>query len=359
MNQQFESDVMHDLMADSPNLSADEAFEEESFGDGFEEDSFEEGGMEEDVMMDDMDQYEEADAYGDESFLGDEGFEEGFEEDFGDEFAEEEEMDAMDAMEEVVANAMDAEESDEFLRRLISGIRGVAGAVSRGAGTVGRVAGRAQRVAGQVGRVARSVQSVAGAVSGGGEQRGPRGGRRRVGSAVALQGLLPLLQQHAAQGTNEMDMFEDLVDWFEQEEADEALPIVAGIAARSALRPVIRRGRTTVGRAVNRQIVRGATQAVQNLTRQQGPQAVRALRPIAASIGRVAARRGMRPTALPNAIRRATARVAAQPALTRRLVHTTVRISRRLAPRTHLNVSIGSVPRRLVVNGPVEIIIRR
>ncbi len=143
MDQQFESDVVHDSMAESPTVSADEAFEEESYGDGFEEE-----GMEDNDLMDDMDQYDEdAEAYDDEAYSGEEGFDESFEEAVEDEFVGEK-MDAMAAMEEAVADALDAEDSDEFIRRLISGIRGVAGAVRQGAGMAGRVAGRSQRKCG-------------------------------------------------------------------------------------------------------------------------------------------------------------------------------------------------------------------
>lgn len=85
------------------------------------------------------------------------------------------------------------------------------------------------------------------------------------------------------------------------------------------------------------------------------------LLPIAASVGRVAARRGMRPAALPNAIRQAGARVASQPALARRLTQSTAQVGRiGTAPRARLNISGGGggSPRRFVLNGPVEIVIR-
>ncbi len=154
-------------------------------------------------------------------------------------------------------------------------------------------------------------------------------------------------------------MFEDMADWFEQENADEALPVLAGVAARAALRPLVRGGGAKTGQAVRRQIVRGATQAARSLINRQGPQAVRALRPLATSVGRVAVRRGMNPAALPGAIRQAAARVAAQPALVTRLSQVISRTGRSGVPRSRLTISGGSVPRRFVVNGPVEIIIRR
>jgi hypothetical protein len=363
VNQHFNEDVMQDLMEDSPGVSADEAFEHETFEEDAFGDDFEEDTMEDDLMNDAMDEYDESE----EDIMEEEGFEEGFAEDMGDEFLEED-IDAMDAMEEAVADALDAEDSDEFLRRLIGGIGRVAGAVRRGAGTARRVAGTVQRVAGRAGRVARQVQGLAGSIAGSATQPGRRAGRGRArmgrapGMAGALPGifqqLLPLLRQHAAQGADELDIFEDLADWFEEEEADEALPVLAGVAARAALRPVIRRGAVTAGRTVRRQLVRRTTQAARNLVRRQGPRAVRALRPIARTVGRAAARQGMRPAALPGAIRQATDRVAAQPALVRQLSQTGGAPGRMSAPRGRINIS-GRARRRVVINGPVEIIIRR
>jgi hypothetical protein len=370
VDQQFESDVMHDLMADSPTASADDAFQEDMF-----DDSFETEGFEDDAMMDGMEQYDEAgEDYGDEAYFDEAGFEDSFDDGFEDSFAEdygdgftdefaEDDMDVMDVMEEAVADTLDADDTDVFLRRLISAVRRVAGVVGRGAGVAGRVAGQTQRIAGQVGRVAQGVQGLASAIEGGRPSRQRRG--RRVRNVRRIGRVIPRLQRHIAQGFDEMDVFDDLVDWFEQEQVDEALPIVSGVTLRTVLCSVFRQICTRPNRAINRQIVRATTQAAQNLARQQGASAVRALRPIVASVGRVAARRGTTPRALPNAIRQTAARVAAQPALTRRLAQTTnIRTNTRtgVVPRTRLNISgagTGRIPRRLVLDGPVEIIIRR
>lgn len=326
MDKQFEGDVMQDLMEDSPVLSADDGFEDEA-GEEFEGD-----GMEDDAMLEGMDAMEEGFEEGEESFLG----EEDSEADLGDEFAEEG-ADAMDALEEAVADALDAEDSDEFLSRLISGVRRVAGLVGRGAGAVRRAAGTAQRVAGRVGGVARRVEGAAG------------------GSLPdVLRQLLPLLQQGAAQGADGLDLFEDLADWYETEDADEALPVLAGVVARAALRPLARQGAAVVGRNLGRQLVRQTTQAARALVRRQGPQAVRALRPIARSVGRAAARRSLRPAALPAAIRKTASRVAAQPRLAQRLSRPARRAGRAGPIRSRLVVR-GGTPRRFVIPGPVEI----
>lgn len=332
MDQQFKSDVTHNLMADYPTVSVDEAFQEESYDDGFEGDN-----MEAEIIMDDANQYdEEAEIYGDEAYFGEERSKESFEGVFENEFSREE-MNIMDAMEEAVANALDAENSDEFFRQLLSGIRGIVCNGSQSVGTTGCVAGQASD---NSTRGARSAKAVA--IGRTGQQR-----------------LLTLLQQHADQRSDEMDTFEALADLFVQEGMDEALPILSGVVARVALRPLLQRNGAIAGQAVNRQIVRGATQAARNLVSRQGAQAIRALRPIATSVGRVAVRRGMKSAALPNAIRQAVATVAAQPTLARRLAQTTVQTGRTEVPRSRLSISGDGVPRRFVVNGPVEIIIRR
>lgn len=313
MDQPFKSSVTHDLIADSPAVSADGMFEDDSYCEGFEDD-FEEG-MGQDILMDDMNQYDEgAEDYDTEAYFGDDEFDAEFEDDFNDEFAEDSVNDAMSALELAVAEAMDADSNDEFMRRLISGV---------------------QRVAGK---------------------QGIRTGTTRT-QERGLSGIIPILQQSAAHGADERELFDDMVDWFEQENTDQALAILGGVVARNALSHITQHSGTRAGRAVNRQIVRSATQAARNLINQQGSQAVRALQPIATSVGRVAARRGMKPAALPDAIRQAATAVASQPALTRRLMQTTLTV-RTGNTKTTCRCG-GSVPRRFVVNGTVDIIIRR
>lgn len=383
MNQQFEDEVMQDLGADSPRVSADSGLDEGSYqdgydDDGFAEDGFETDGMDAEGMLEEADQFDSAgEDYGDENYLGENGYEDGYENNFGDEFADElegefaeAEYDALDALEEAVANAMDAEDSDEFLSNLIRGIRAVAGVVSRGAGTVNRVAGTVNRVAGRVQRTAGQVRNIAEGVQGlvrpAAPQQRRRVARRPVGPVAPsaagmpalLQQLLPLLRQHAAQGADELELFEELADWFEEEDADAALPVLAGLAARTALRPLVRQGGGAIARGVRRQLVRGAAQAARNLVRRQGPRAVRALRPIARSVGRAAARNRLRPAALPAAIRQTANRVAAQPRLARRLSQTPGQAIGARGSRNRPTLS-GGMPRRLVVRGPVEIIFRR
>jgi hypothetical protein len=114
-----------------------------------------------------------------------------------------------------------------------------------------------------------------------------------------------------------LDALEDLADLFADEELDEALPVLAGMAARTMVRPALRRA--ALSSPLRRQIVRSTTQVAQNLVRRQGPAALRALPRIAQSVGQTAARRRLSPSRLPQAIRQTGARVAAQPRLVRQL----------------------------------------
>jgi len=164
-----------------------------------------------------------------------------------------------------------------------------------------------------------------------------------------LAQILPLLQQEAVDGADETEVFEDLADWFEDEGVDEALPILAGVAARAAVRPLVRRTGAAVGGAMGRQLVRSTTQAARTLVARRGPRAIRALPRIARGVGRVAARGGLRPAALPAAIRRTAARVAARPTLTRQLAR----------PTRPPSARGGGLVRSLTLRGPVEVTVDR
>jgi hypothetical protein len=335
MDQPFESDVMEDLaanssFADEGAFDAWEGMESEGF-EGFEaEDSF----GEEQLGWEDL---------GGEGFLEEDDYEAELGEDFGDDYFSDSEANDWDALEEAVADALDAEDSDEFFRQLVGGISRVAGAARRGATTAGRVARGVGRAAQTAGRVAGQVQRVAG-----------RAGRAANPLASILGQVAPLLQQYAAQGFDELDALEDLADLFADEELDEALPVLAGMAARTMVRPALRRA--ALSSPLRRQIVRSTTQVARNLVRRQGPAALRALPRIAQSVGQTAARRRLSPSRLPQAIRKTGARVAAQPRLVGQLSRPAPGM-RRTSVRP--GPGRGGLPQRLRLQGPVEIMITR
>jgi len=328
MDQRFEGEMMQDLAAETPA-----AFSEESLDgmEGAEEESF--AGED---ALEEMEAYDE----GEDEALAME--EEGFEADLGEEFEEfgaAEDVDAWDALEDAMADALDAEDTDEFFRRSLGALSRVAGVVGRGAGTVGRVVRTVGQAAQTAGRVARRTRRIAGRAA---QARSPVGY------------LMQQLGQYLNQGFDEYDALEDLANLFAEEEMDEALPVLAGVAARTALRPMLRRTAGQVSRPLRRQLVLSTTQAAQTLVRRRGPQAVRALPRIARSVGRTAVRRGLRPAALPQAVRRAAVQVAARPALVQRLAQPLAQPPARTAMRRPLG---RGIPRRFRLRGPVEITI--
>ncbi|WP_250487924.1 hypothetical protein [Caballeronia sp. GaOx3] len=246
----FETDVMDDLMyetAEGPAQSSMDAYDE------FDEDGFDEGdyGDEADdefigrllggignvvggsaggaaARFDEYDEYDEGDEFNpaDEYDEGDEF--EGDEWNPGDDF---------DAMDDAVADALDAADGDEFFRRL-----------RRIASTVGRTVGRAARV----------VAPIASAI--------PLPQAQLIGRIANVAGRL------LADGADEFEVFDEMIDGLDEDGIDAAAPVLAGMVVRRAL-PQVSRSAPAVRRAV----VRSVAQAVRTATRRQGPPAARAV----------------------------------------------------------------------------------
>lgn len=217
-----------------------------------------------------FDEYEEWDAYE------------------GDEF---EDMDVMDAMEEAVVDALEADDSDEFFRRLWRGVRRVA-----------RGVGRAVRgVARGVGRVARVVAPIASAI--------PLPMTQAIGRVASVAGRL------MADEADEFQALDEMFDLAEFEDIDAAAPVIAGLTIRTAMPGVSR-----LPRAQRRQLVRSVTQATRTVARRQGPQAARAVPAVVGAVQRGVRQRRIPPAAAPQAIRRAATRVAQSPRLAQRAV---------------------------------------
>jgi hypothetical protein len=310
MDQPFESEVMEDLAVDSSFDESFDAFE------GMESEGFEG----EDQLSDMMDE-----------FAGEE-FEEGFEDSFNDGFTEDlgedyfhEEVDAY-AFEDAIADALDAEDTEEFLRR------------------VSRIARRAVGIARQVGRgvgqVARVVGPIASAI--------PLPQAQAIGRIASIAGRV------LADGADEFELLDDLIDLADEEGAiDAAAPVIAGLTVRTVMPSA-----TRLSRPVRRQVVRSVTQATRAIVRRQGAPAARAIPQVVRAVQRTATQRRMPARQLPQAIRRTAARVAASPQLTRRLAQTTRRQPRSRTRGRRL-ATAGGFPQRYSVSGPVEIIIRR
>jgi hypothetical protein len=328
-----------------------------------------------------------ADDFADYSDFGDEEPSEDLGDDaiWGDEFSE---GDAIDAIEELMVDALEAEDADKLLGGLVSGLGSIgklAGGIGKFGGGIGKLAGaacragrvagqlsrRAQRIARPLGRVTRKAQSLDRRIN-----RLSRQSRRLFGSQDTTPDLpddrqrqngrtsqqspqLPepyasMMQQFAKyqnQGFDEFEALEDLADGlaeadFSDDELDEVLPIIGGIAAHAIARPVLRHRAQQLTRHAGRLLIRSATGAAGTLVRRHGPLGLRALPGIAHGVQRSAIRSRASVRALGPMLQRAAHHVAANPDLNWQLAVGRGRTGRR-----------KNFPGSLVVRGPVEITI--
>jgi hypothetical protein len=315
-----------------PNLAAD----------GFEEDEGVSAAMrdtlEAEADSDGADEEFDDEAGGEETFEANSGVEEF--DDGPQEFSETAESRAPDSLEEAVIGTVGVQNTDEFFSRLYAGVRRVvrhlAGGIS--ASTAGKEAGRAERPSNRTSE--RSEQAA-----------GPLGPVARP-----LQEILPILQMFASQGLDELQAFQDIADWFAEGEKDEALPVLAGIAARAMTLPLVGGHTARLSRPVIRALVNATTQATHSLIQQGGAQAVRALPHIVRSVARTALRRRLPIKDLPEAVLRTTSQIATQPALMRRLTSLGASTKARSAP---VRVVRLEGPQRFQIHGPVEITITK
>jgi hypothetical protein len=300
MSQTFETDVMDDLFYETAEGPAQMRYDEfEEFDAG--EDAFDEfaDGFEE------LDAFAEADGY--------------------------DAMDALDAMEEAVTDALGADDTDEFFRRLRRGL----GRIARGAVRIARQA------APVVGRIARTVAPIASAI--------PLPWTQAVGRVAGVVGRL------MADEADEFEALDEMFDWAEEEDAiDAAAPVIAGLTIRSSMPGVSR-----LPRATRRQLVRSVTRSTQALARQQGPQAARAVPRVVQSVQRTARQRGLPARALPQAVRRATAQVARRPRVVRQLARpVTPARTRGVVARGGAACPTCGRRRTYTLRGPVRLIIQ-
>jgi len=321
----FETDVMDELMADEAEGPTRQA-------------------------MDQYDEYDETDA-GDEWDAGDEGDEflgrllggigqvaggllggggAGFDE--GDEFETDEydegdefELDAgddvdtgdeVDAMDEAVADAMDAADGDEFFRRL--------GRIAR---TVGRGIGSAARVVGPIASMIPIPQA------------------QLIGRLANVAGRL------LADGADEFEAFDEMVDGLDEDAIDAAAPVLAGMVLRRAL-PAVARAAAPVRRAA----VHGVAQAIRTATRRQGAPAARAVARAVRATRRIVQRRRMPARTAARVVQRVAQQVARRPQTVRRLARPLVPAARRATPRGQaaqvVARTVAPVARRVAASTP-------
>ncbi len=318
MQQPFEeefsdqADEMADLMSEGEE-GLEEGYEVEGFeGEDVEGEGYEAEGFEgEDV---------EGEGYEAEGFEGEDVEGEGFE------------TEEAHAIEDVFAEAMDAEDEDEFSGRLSE---------SAGVGEPGPAASRPMLLA------------------------------QRVQQAAAQQG------SAGPNRADAMDAFADVAaDYASDEDLDVFTPVLGGLAARHVVRstipPARRRQQPQQVRALGRAVGRATSQIAQRLVQRYGARALPAVTRVVREVTRLVRQQGASPQAVPRMIRRIGSRVAASPRAVRRLARP-IPGTRQLRARAGIRrpasrpqrgargARVGMGTRRIrtvTLRGPVRIVVR-
>lgn len=304
---QFEADVMDDLMydaAEGPSRQASSSYDEYDEGDEYDESDGADEGDDEFLgrLLGGIGQAAGAAPGGGAQF---DEYDEGDEFNAMDEYDEFDELDefdtpaSFDAMEDAVADAMDAGDADEFFRRL--------GRIARGAVNVARQVGRG------VGQAARVVGPLASMI--------PLPQAQLIGRLANVAGRL------LADGADEFEAFDDLIDGMDEDAIDAAAPVLAGMVVRRALPSVAR-----AAAPVRRQAVRTVARAVRQSARRQGPQGARAVARAVQASRRIVQRRRLPPRQAARVAGRVAQQVARRPQAMRRLARPLVPAARRATP---------------------------
>lgn len=279
-------------------------------GDEFMDDAFD--GLEGD---DDFDAYAAEDAYAADDFDDDfDGY------DDYDDYDDFEADEAEDLLDSAMAYALDAEDADEFFKKLWRGVKKV------GRGVV-KVARKAAPVIGKIARVAAPILSKI-----------PHPYAQIAGKAAGL------LSRLRAEGASEEEALEAFAELAAKD--PRALPIVAGLTART----VLKRSGKRMSMPARKRAVKDAKTAAKILVRRRGPGAIRAMPKIAAAVRRNTAAKGTPPSARTKVVKRAAARVASSAKMTRKLS--------RPSPRARVLVGkIAMKTRTIIIPGPARLTI--
>ncbi|MHA7634049.1 hypothetical protein [Corallococcus sp. M7] len=346
-----QGDEMSDLLAEG-----EEGFEEEGMEDPFEGEGFEDNPTTmEDPFEDNpnpMDEGFEAEGFEDNPTTMEDPFEgEGFEENpttmeegfEGEGF----DLDNPNALDDAFADAMDAQDEDEFLRRLAAGARRLATVAGP---TFQRIRRRAMPIAM---RLIRQAAPRLGGIAG-----------QEIGRTIG--GLLR---------ADAMDAFADAAgDYASDEDMDAFNRVLGGLAARhvvrSTLSPARRRQSPQQARALGRAVGQMTTQLASRISQRYGPRALPAVTRVVRQVTRLVRQQGASPQAVPRMLRRIGARVISNPRVVRRLARTSPAVRqlraraglRRMGQRGRMNPMMGGYGlrrlRTVTLRGPVRVIVR-
>ena len=297
----YDEDMSDELGFDEAEGAADSY---DDFDGADEADEMDEGdemdeadGYDEMDSLDEYDEMDEADGY-DEMEMGDESDE------------SDEEWDHL------MAQALGAEDTDEFFRRIARAARSVAGAVRRAAPTIGRIA--------------RAVGPVASLIPG-------------VGTAIGgVANVVGQLMADEASEEEALDAFAELATRNRR-----AVPIVAALATRRVLGPAAARMPVAARAAAVRTVRQAATQMINR----GGPGAIRALPRIARSVQRTGVARRTPPAVRPRVLAQTARRVVTRNPRLRRQLTQPLGQGRRILNRAAAAARTGMAPGRAILRG--------
>jgi hypothetical protein len=190
----------------------------------------------------------------------------------------------MDEFEDVVADALGADDVDEFW---------------------GKIGGFLKKVGRGVGNVARVVAPIANMIP--------------LPQAQAIGRIANVVGKVLADEGDEMDALDELADYADDDEAMDALaPAVAGLAIRSAVKNVAR-----LPHPQRKQLVQAVTAATRHVARTHGPRVAAATAPgIVHHARRMAVRQGLPASRLPQLVKRTAAAAVRSPQAVRKLART-------------------------------------
>jgi len=324
------------------------ALEDDLFEDLAYEESEGMAAMEDEFEMDELAMDEFDDGFEDEFDAGDsmdegvyafDDFEDEFEAagEYYDEFDEFDEFDAYgfeeadEALDDMMAYALGAEDMEGFWSKLKSFGKKVVRGIKKAAPVVSKIAGGVSRVASMIPHpYAQAIGRVAGIVNKGAQ----------------------LAQRLRMEGATEEEALEAFAELAARD--PRALPIVAGLTAKTILKSKSAR----LSPAARKRVVKQMKGTAKNLVRKQGPAAIRALPKIAKSVKRNAVIKGTPSVTALKVVRRTANKVAQSPTLTRKLA--------RPSPKAKMVVKRAGVAgvlrghshgRSYVIQGPTRITI--
>jgi hypothetical protein len=188
-----------------------------------------------------------------------------------------------------------AEEAEEFLGNLLGGILGAEDEDEFFGKLLGGIKNIVKKAAPVVGKIARGAAPILSMI--------PHPAAQVAGQVAGVLGKLK------AEGASVEDALEAVAEVAARDRR--ALPVVAGLAARS----VLKNRAAAMSPMQRRQAAKAATLAAKTLVQRGGPQAIRAMPKIVKSVKRTAASKGTPAAMRPRVLARTAAKVAQRPNL--------------------------------------------